>query len=147
MRTAAYVGSYMPDQATRERTIYLDRSGRVLGDVGFRDYGVAGKVIEWGIMVHQGQQYGPVNRYLMLAGCIAIVLLAVSAVTMWWKRRPRGALAAPTADRRSVWAVGAVVVVAGIAFPLVGLSLIAALGCDLAWRSIMVQRARPSLAG
>ncbi len=142
----AYVGSYMPDQATRERTIYLDRSGQVLGDVGFRDYGVAGKVIEWGIMVHQGQQYGPVNRYLMLAGCIAIILLAVSAVTMWWKRRPRGTLAAPTAERRSVWGVGAVVVVAGIVFPLVGLSLIAALALDLAWRSIM-QRGRSQLAG
>jgi PepSY-associated TM region len=47
------------------------------------------KAIEWGIAVHQGQEYGPVNRYIMLLGCIAIVLMALSAITMWWKRRPQ----------------------------------------------------------
>ena len=83
-------------QVENARTIYLDpRSGEVLADVGFADYGPAAKTIEWGIAVHQGQQYGPINRYLMLAGCIAIVLLAISAVVMWWKRRPAGLLGAP----------------------------------------------------
>jgi uncharacterized iron-regulated membrane protein len=130
----AYVGSYTPDQATRERTIYLDRAGAVLGDVGYGDYGVAAKVIEWGVMVHQGQQYGPANRYLMLAGCIAIVMLAISAATMWWKRRPRGHLAAPTADRKSLWIVGILVGVPALVFPLVGASLLLALAADWSWR-------------
>jgi uncharacterized iron-regulated membrane protein len=31
-----------------------------------------------GIAVHQGQEYGPVNRYVILAGCISIVLLAAT---------------------------------------------------------------------
>jgi len=132
----AYVGSYTPDQATRERTIYLDRAGTVLGDVGYPDYGVAAKAIEWGIMVHQGQQYGPANRYLMLAGCIAIVTLAISAVTMWWKRRPRGSLAAPEADRRDLWVVGFIIAVPALVFPLVGASLLLALLGDWSWRRL-----------
>jgi len=43
-----------------------------------------------GILVHQGQQYGTINRCLMLAGCIAIVVLAISAKGMWWKCGPNG---------------------------------------------------------
>ncbi|HZF27646.1 MAG TPA: PepSY domain-containing protein [Gammaproteobacteria bacterium] len=130
----AYVGSFTPDQVTRERTVYLGRDGEVLGDVGYRDYGVVAKAIEWGIQVHQGQEYGAANRYVMLAGCVAIVVLVLSGATMWWKRRPKGRLAAPPADRRSVWAVGAVIVVGGVIFPLVGMSLLMALACDWTWR-------------
>lgn len=129
----AYVGTRTTDQVENARTIYLDpRSGDVLADVGFADYGPAAKTIEWGIAVHQGQQYGPLNRYLMLAGCIAIVLLAVSAVVMWWKRRPRGKIGEPPlpASKRAAGIILAIIVVAGIIFPLVGASVLLALVVD-----------------
>mgnify|MGYP006169345051 CR=1 FL=1 len=79
-------------QALRgQRVVHLDRySGRVLSDVGYRDYGAAGRVIEWGIQIHTGQQFGGVNQGAMAAACLAIVGQAVSAVVMWWKRRPVG---------------------------------------------------------
>jgi uncharacterized iron-regulated membrane protein len=129
----AYVGDYRPDRIEDSRTIYLDPyTGRVLKDVGFRDWGVAAKAIEWGIAVHQGQQYGPLNRWLMLAGCGAIVLLAVSAVVMWWKRRPRGSLGAPPAptDPRVMRAVAGAIALVGVIYPLVGASFLAALAAD-----------------
>jgi uncharacterized iron-regulated membrane protein len=129
----AYVGSYAPNRVENVRTIYLDRfSGAVLGDVGFAQYGSAAKAIEWGIAVHQGQQYGPLNRYLMLAGCAAIVLLAASAAVMWWKRRPKGGLGPPPAlaEKRAARAILALVAVAGVVFPLVGVSLLCALAID-----------------
>ncbi|HEY2752498.1 PepSY domain-containing protein [Phenylobacterium sp.] len=131
--TGAYAADYRPDRVEDSRTVYLDQySGRVLGDVGFAQWGPAAKAIEWGVAVHQGQEYGPANRYLMLAGCITIVLLAVSAVVMWWKRRPRGQLGVPPApgDRRVAWAVLGVVAVVGVIYPLVGASLLAALVAD-----------------
>jgi uncharacterized iron-regulated membrane protein len=131
----AYVGDYRPDRVEDSRTIYLDQySGRVLGDVGFRQWGAAAKAIEWGVAVHQGQEYGPLNRYLMLAGCVAIVLLAVSALVMWWKRRPVGGLGlppAPSDGRVAAGVLGAVAVV-GVIYPLVGASLIGALAADWA---------------
>jgi len=137
------VGDYRPDRVEDSRTVYLDQyTGRVLGDVGFAQWGAAAQAIEWGIAVHQGQQYGPLNRYLMLAGCVAIVLLAVSAVVMWWRRRPSGGLGVPPApaDRRLVLGVLGCVAVVGVIYPLVGASLLAALAVDGA--AAGVRRAR-----
>jgi uncharacterized iron-regulated membrane protein len=136
----AYVATLRPDRVEDTRVVYLDQfSGKVLGDVGFRDWGPAAKAIEWGIAVHQGQEYGPFNRYLMLAGCVAIVLLAVSSVTMWWKRRPKGALGAPPAPRAAKGLV-AVMAIVGVVYPLVGATLILAFAVDRGLESLRTFR-------
>ena len=125
--------SYMPDRVQDTRTIYLDQTnGRVLADIGYGDFGPAAKTIEWGIAVHQGQQYGLANKLVMLAGCIAIWLLGISALVMWWKRRPRGGLAAPPKPLTRGAYVGLAAVIAPLAviYPLVGASLIVVLGMD-----------------
>ncbi len=139
----AYVASWRPDRVEDTRVVYLDQySGKVLGDVGFKDWGPAAKAIEWGIAVHQGQEYGPLNRYLMLAGCVSIVLLAVTSVTMWWKRRPKGSLGMPPApaDPRAARGLVAIMVVVGIIYPLVGATLVLALAID---RGLASGRASP----
>lgn len=122
-----------PDDVRGQRVVHLDRySGAVLADVGYADYGVAGRAVEWGVNLHTGQQFGGINRLVMLAGCLSIVLLAVSAVVMWWKRRPRGRLAAPPrreGDRAARGAM-AVAVVLGLVYPLLGVSMLVALGID-----------------
>jgi uncharacterized iron-regulated membrane protein len=137
----AYVASLRPDRVENTRVVYLDQySGKVLGDVGFKDWGPAAKAIEWGIAVHQGQEYGPLNRYLMLAGCISVVLLAATSITMWWKRRPKGALGAPPApsDPRAARGLVAIVAAVGIIYPLVGASLLLAFAVDWLVRLIRV---------
>jgi uncharacterized iron-regulated membrane protein len=74
-------------------------------------------------------------------------LLGVSAVVMWWKRRPKGRLAAPArpADRRAYAGLLAVVLPLAILYPLVGASLIVALGLDLLIRRL-TRGLAPSLA-
>ena len=129
----AYVATSRPARVEDTRVVYLDQySGAVLGDIKFKDWGPVGKAIEWGIAVHQGQEYGAVNRYLMLAGCIAIVLLAVSAFTMWWKRRPKGSLGIPSSpvQTHAIRGLLAIMIAVGILFPLVGISLILAAAVD-----------------
>jgi uncharacterized iron-regulated membrane protein len=129
----AYVATWRPDRVEDTRVVYLDQySGKVLGDVGFKDWGPAAKAIEWGIAVHQGQEYGPLNRYLMLAGCVSVVLLAVTSITMWWKRRPKGALGVPVApdDPRAARGLVAIMVLVGAIYPLVGATLVLALALD-----------------
>ncbi len=129
----AWAATYLPDQVENVRLVYLDQhSGAVIGDVGYADYGAAAKAIEWGIAVHQGQQYGPLNRYLMLAACVAILALAASSLVMWWKRRPKGRLGAPPAPERRNAALGVLGIIAliGAVFPLVGASLLIALCVD-----------------
>lgn len=131
--------SYMPDQVEKTRTLYLDgHDGRVLADIGYQRFGPAAKAVEWGIAVHQGQQFGLANKLVMLAGCIAIWLLGVSALVMWWKRRPKGRLAAPVrpATRGAYAGLLAVVLPLALLYPLVGASLIAALVLDLILRRL-----------
>ncbi|WP_408611102.1 PepSY-associated TM helix domain-containing protein [Caulobacter hibisci] len=135
----AWTAAYMPDKVENARTVYLDGAdGRVLADIGYRDFGAAAKVIEWGIAVHQGQQFGLANKLLMLAGCISIWLLGVSAVVMWWKRRPKSRLAAPVPPARRGAYLGllAVVLPLAVLYPLVGASLAAALILDLVLRRL-----------
>ena len=121
------------DDVRAQRVVHLDRySGAVLADVGYKDYGVAGRAVEWGVSLHTGRQFGWVNQLVMLAGCLAIVLLAFSAIVMWWKRRPRGRLAAPPrreGDRAAVGAVG-VAILLGLFYPLLGASMLIAMLID-----------------
>ena len=130
----AWTASSMPDQVEQMRTVYLDSAdGSVIADIGYGQFGPAAQAIEWGISVHQGKQYGLGNKLLMLAGCVAIWLLGISALTMWWKRRPKGRLAAPPrpASGGAYIGLAALIVPLAIIYPLVGVSLIAALLIDL----------------
>ena len=133
----AWTASYAPNQVEDSRTLYIDgATGKVIADLGWREYGPAAKAIEWGISVHQGQQFGWINKLVMLAGCIAIWVLGISATVMWWKRRPKGRLAAPPkpAERRAYVGLALIVVPLGLLYPLVGVTLLIALSLDIAVR-------------
>ena len=75
----------------------------------------------------------------MLAGCIAIVVLAVSAPVMWWKRRrPRRIDAPPrTADRRGARGLALLMLGGGALFPLTGVSIALVLAGDLIGRRVV----------
>lgn len=145
--TGVYSAAVYPHDLARQRVVHLDQySGKPLLDVGYADYGPAAKAMEWGINVHMGQEYGPANQLVLLAVCIAIVLMAVSAAAMWWKRRPRGALGVPPApaDVRVMRGLIALMAVFGLVFPLVGASLLVMVLLDLAFAR--PRRSRASIA-
>lgn len=142
--TLAFTATRQAQQVEDTRSIYIDgASGRVTADIGYARFGPAAQAIEWGIAVHQGTQFGWISRYLMLGGCIAIWLLGVSAAVMWWKRRPKGRLAAPVAPPgpRARTAILAIVLPLAILYPLTGLSLIAGIGLDRLVRLLDRRRA------
>jgi uncharacterized iron-regulated membrane protein len=120
------------------RTLYTDGSGRLLGDIRYDRYGWAARMFEWSIFTHQGTQYGTINRIVMLLACIAVWGMGISAMVMWWKRRPKGRLAAPVAPPgpRARAAVLGIVLPLAILYPLTGLSLLAALALDRLWRLV-----------
>jgi uncharacterized iron-regulated membrane protein len=122
-----YTASIFPDDLAEERTIHIDQySGKPLVDIAFGRYPVAAKMIEWGINVHQGQEWGTFNQFLMLATCLAIILLCVSAVVMWWKRRPSGRVGVPPMPPRKSVYIGLwiIAVVFGLAFPMSGIAIV-----------------------
>ncbi|MBP0616472.1 PepSY-associated TM helix domain-containing protein [Jiella mangrovi] len=133
--TGVYSASVYPDDLSEQRVVHLDQySGKPLVDMSYGDYGPAGKALEWGINTHMGQEYGLANKLILAAACLAIVVLAVSAAVMWWKRRPKGSLGVPPLpeDRRVFRGLIAILAIGGIVFPLVGLSLIIMLALDFA---------------
>lgn len=130
-----FTASVYPDDISFERVIHFDQyTGETLFDMRLADLGPLGRAAEWGISVHTGQEFGALNQAAMLFACLAIILMAVSALVMWWKRRPEGGLGAPRppADWRAPRAILVFALVAGIVFPLVGLSLLVMLAIDLA---------------
>jgi uncharacterized iron-regulated membrane protein len=136
----AYTVARSVKQVEDTRTLYIDgATGAVRADIRYGQFGVGAKAFEWGIAVHQGTQYGRINQFVMLGGCIAIWLLSISAIMMWWKRRPKGRLGAPVAlpGPRVRAAVLGIVLPLAILYPLTGLSLIAALLLDFGFRSVM----------
>lgn len=131
-----YSAAVYPDDLARQRVVHLDQySGKPLLDVSYADYGPAAKAMEWGINVHMGQEFGLANQLVLLAVCVAIVLMAVSAGVMWWKRRPTGAFGVPPApaDPRAIRGLLLIMAVFGLIFPLVGASLLVMLALDFAF--------------
>ena len=85
----AWTVSRQTRKAEDARSLYVNgSSGAVKADLRWHQFGVMARGFEWGIAVHQGTQYGWINRIVMLIGCIAVWLLAISGLIMWWKRRP-----------------------------------------------------------
>ncbi|MBY3220714.1 PepSY-associated TM helix domain-containing protein [Rhizobium laguerreae] len=128
-----YTASLFPDDLTDERTLHIDQySGKPLIDIGFDQYPFLGKAIEWGINVHQGQEWGRFNQLLMLATCLAIVLSCVTAVVMWWKRRPIGRLGVPPMPPKPSIYYGLWVIVGifAVTFPMSGLAILAMIAFD-----------------
>ncbi len=128
-----YSATIFPDDLGQQRILHIDQySGKPLVDLGFADYGPAAQAIEWGINVHQGQEWGLFNQLLMATTCLAIVLMSVSAVVMWWKRRPRGRIGVPPypADRRVYTGLWLAALVVGVLFPVTGIGILLMLAVD-----------------
>ncbi len=107
-------------------TIELDPATATV--VGRRDFGERhpiDQVIGIGISAHEGQLFGWFNQALSLTAALGLITLGVSAIVLWFRRRPQGVLGAPTATSRPRLAptLIATIVVLAILFPLFGASL------------------------
>lgn len=84
------------------------------------------QLIEWGIATHQGQEYGAINRWIMLTGCLSILLLSITAPVLWWNRKSQGSTVLPPtlADRKrgrpALFATAALAVL----YPLTGTTIL-----------------------
>ncbi|WP_294238483.1 PepSY domain-containing protein [uncultured Sphingomonas sp.] len=117
-----------PDRPWGQKTLYVDRySFRAIGpEVRYADYGVVGRAVESGVQLHMGHYFGRANQLVMLIPCLAIWVLTISGVAMWWKRRPAGRIGAPPPlSGARVGGLVTALILAGIVLPLFGASLLA----------------------
>ena len=124
--TGVYTISVFPPKARDEATVHIDQyTGAVLADYRYEHYEPIGKIMAWGITVHKGWEYGWPNLIVSLLVCIGIAGIVVSGFLMWWKRKPDGHMGAPKSlDLKKRKGLIAIMIVFGIAFPLIGVSLI-----------------------
>jgi uncharacterized iron-regulated membrane protein len=138
-----YIAFTYPDQPQGQRSLYIDQyTGAVLGDVGFGDYGWAAQAIELGIQLHMGNYFGRLNQLVMTLPCLGLIVLSLTGPYMWWRRRPRGTLAAPqTPLRLETRTIVAITLGLGLIFPLAGLSLVVVLLLDAVWNVVRKKEA------
>lgn len=126
--------SYDSTDPTDDRTVHLDQfTGKVLADVRYADYPVIGKAMAVGIALHEGQM-GSWNVLLNCAFCLLVIFTCVAGFVMWLKRRPSGVrLGAPPRPLDLPNAKGALLItlVLALAFPVLGLTLLAVLALDV----------------
>jgi uncharacterized iron-regulated membrane protein len=110
------------------RELELDaNTGALLSDKGFDGKPTLDRVIGIGIAAHEGQLFGVANQLLGLATALGLIAMCVSAVVMWWRRRPDGSLGVP-APRVKGFAIrpslAVLIVGLGVLLPMLGVSLL-----------------------
>lgn len=120
-----------PDRPQGQITYHFDRNGALLVSAGFADYGRVAQAIELGVQLHMGNYFGRANQLVMLAACIGVVVLAISGVVMWWRRRPAGRLGAPrTARPTPTRLLFALLIATAALLPLLAISMVVVFAFD-----------------
>jgi uncharacterized iron-regulated membrane protein len=131
-KEGVYTLSAFPPKARDEATIHIDQYiGAVLADYRYNHYEPLGKLMAWGITVHKGLEYGLANQITLLLLCLGVIGVLISGVVLWWKRKPSEHIGAPKAlEGRTPKGFIILLVIMGLVFPLVGLSIIVILLLD-----------------
>lgn len=126
--TGVYTVAVFADDPRNDATLHIDQyTGQVLVDVRYAQYGLLARATELAVMLHEGKMFGLANQLIVLVVCLMVLLGSVSGLVIWWKRRPAKGLGVPPLRHGlPLWktAVG-VMIALGLAFPLVGASLLA----------------------
>jgi len=117
---------------TQDRPLRVDldldpETGRILKRTNFNQHQWIDQAVGYGVAAHEGQLFGLFNQLLGVFMASGLILLSLSAVVMWWRRRPESVLGAPPIPvNQSPVPTGIVIliVVFGVYLPLMGLSMI-----------------------
>lgn len=119
------VKSDAQNRPLRETITYDMMTGAELSHERFSERHVIDQVIGYGIAWHEGQLFGWVNQIVGLLTAIALVLLPVSGLVLWRRRRPEQLLGAPPlpADPVRLGGVAVIVLALALVLPMLAASL------------------------
>lgn len=126
-KTGTYSFAQRPLDLTQHRFLFLDQySGEVVAKASWDDFPAGGAAQTIGIRLHQGELFGIANLILMLLACVAVVVISISGIAMWWVRRPQGTLAAPPPGKSITTSkpIAMLTLFFALFFPLVGASIV-----------------------
>lgn len=131
-RNVGWVGKSDTQNRPWRVAVDLDpQSGMILSRTNFADKPMLDRVVGYGVAVHEGQLFGWLNQLLGLFTALGLVVVVVSGVVMWLRRRPVNALGAPFAQTRKSTRMPVATIVAmvllAVLLPFLGLSLIVVL--------------------
>lgn len=125
------------------QTVHFDQwTGQQLMHIRFSDYSAIKRITSYGIALHEGALFGWFNQLLGVIAALGIVSMSVSGAIMWWRRRPKGKLAAPKKPLNHKISVGVSIIVFSLAvfLPMVALSLICAITLDYVASKVITKR-------
>jgi uncharacterized iron-regulated membrane protein len=113
------------DRVLRDQVALDPATGTVLARLNFSQRPLIDRVVGIGVAAHEGHLYGWLNQLVNLCTAIGLIVLSVSALVLWWRRRPEGVLGAPTplTKPRFTFGLVALILALGVYLPLFGLSL------------------------
>jgi uncharacterized iron-regulated membrane protein len=109
-----------------EMTAYFDQySGKLISQVGYKDYGILAKWFTWGIPLHEGHLFGWPNKLINLSVCLAFLFVILWGFKMWLSRKKDGKFSAPPKVSSGI-SISFILfmVILGLIMPLFGISLI-----------------------
>lgn len=116
----------------RRDSAEIAADGTLVGIQRFADRPWIDRAVGYGVAIHEGVWAGLANQLLNLAVLLGLILLCLSSVVLWWRRRPARTLGAPVplAPLRHSWALVALVVALALAMPMFGVSLALAVAVE-----------------
>lgn len=101
-------------------------TGAVLQRMNFDQRPWVDRFVGIGVAAHEGHLFGWLNQFISLFTALGLILICISAMILWWRRRPEGILGAPVplGRPRFTYALAILVVALGLYLPLFGLSLL-----------------------
>lgn len=126
----SWVGTSQAQDRTLRHQVKVDAvSGEILEESSFKDLPRLDKIVNVGVSLHEGHLFGRINQAILLTTALVLVGMSVSAIAMWWSRRPIGRLGAPrpVAERRVIVGLLVTVCLLAILFPMFGASLVVVL--------------------
>ena len=112
---------------TLRTNLTLDpRTGRVVARQDFSQQPWLDQAVGIGVAAHEGQLFGVLNQVIGLCTAMGLLTLSISAVAMWWKRRPAGALGSPVSKRTESlsWGIFVGIGVLCVYLPLLAASML-----------------------
>jgi uncharacterized iron-regulated membrane protein len=140
---AQVVFATRPIGPTTDELMIIDHgTGEVLAHRSNWEFPALGWWTTWNYPLHVGSILGLPTKILWLLACIALMVMPVTGVWMWWHRRPQGTAGLPRKSEAQVprWLV-AVICSLGVVLPALGASLILILLGEKAARMLRRPRA------